>query len=55
MADAREVPRRVVETEAPLRGPILGKELLSGTASGDGLPELFMVQGSRRGRLFAPR
>jgi hypothetical protein len=44
-----------VETEAPLRSPIVREELLSPTATAEGLPELFMVQISLAERLFAPR
>ena len=55
IACARDVSLRPVETEAPLRRPILREQLLSPTASADGLPEFFMVQVSLSGRLFAPR
>src|SRR5205814_896443 len=55
IACARDVSLRPVETEAPLRRPILREEIFSPTASADALPELFMVQVSLSGRLFAPR
>jgi len=55
IASPCDVPLRAVRTEAPLRSPILGEELLSPTTTANGLRELFMFQDPLAGRLFAPR
>ena len=55
IACARDVSLRAVETEAPLQRRILREHLLSPTASTGALADLFMVQVSLSGRLFAPR